>query len=457
MSPEQAAGEELDGAPTCSRSASCSTSAPRASIRFRARRRRSSLAAILNRRAGRAGHAQSRAAAAAAGGHQQLPREGSGAALSVGGRPARGPQAACGATSNRAASTVAVDDQRVRAGSSTEPRARSPSWHDAQRRCTPRRRARAGGIAAAPGRSRGERRWLVACRCRRRDRRRPCAVRWPVAERSDARDAPRTAAPCQPRRAGPARAGATPASNAQNYRRPSPTPKRSSQAVPDHAEALAHSRRSDARLGALQAAIAGARGSSRPATSRRGARARSGAPDRSRRAGRRRAGGTAGGAGRGSAKRPGWHRAIATGPTAASAKEPPPLNGRDPARRATRRREPRRRPPPPTAPGRARHRRRRLRRPPGTERLSPPRPRSSLNPLSACGAAPSTHPRRPQRSRRPKAATTPAIRRVVATYGRAIETKDLGLFRSVKPNLSRTRSGALQEGFRAVDARSAST
>lgn len=43
-----------------------------------------------------------------------------------------------------------------------------------------------------------------------------------------------------------------------------------------------------------------------------------------------------------------------------------------------------------------------------------------------------------------------AVRRVVAAYARAIETKDVGLFRSVKPNLSREEEQRLQEGFRAV-------
>jgi hypothetical protein len=43
-----------------------------------------------------------------------------------------------------------------------------------------------------------------------------------------------------------------------------------------------------------------------------------------------------------------------------------------------------------------------------------------------------------------------AIRRVVATYGRAIETKDLALFRSIKPNLSPDEERRLQQGFRAV-------
>jgi ketosteroid isomerase-like protein len=43
-----------------------------------------------------------------------------------------------------------------------------------------------------------------------------------------------------------------------------------------------------------------------------------------------------------------------------------------------------------------------------------------------------------------------AIRRVTATYARAIETKDLALFRSIKPNLSREEERRLQDGFRAV-------
>jgi serine/threonine protein kinase len=43
-----------------------------------------------------------------------------------------------------------------------------------------------------------------------------------------------------------------------------------------------------------------------------------------------------------------------------------------------------------------------------------------------------------------------AIRRVVATYGRAIENKDLALFRSIKPNLSGDEERRLQQGFRAV-------
>jgi hypothetical protein len=39
---------------------------------------------------------------------------------------------------------------------------------------------------------------------------------------------------------------------------------------------------------------------------------------------------------------------------------------------------------------------------------------------------------------------------VVATYARAIETKDVSLFRSVKPNLSADEQRRIEEGFRAV-------
>ena len=43
-----------------------------------------------------------------------------------------------------------------------------------------------------------------------------------------------------------------------------------------------------------------------------------------------------------------------------------------------------------------------------------------------------------------------AIRRVTATYARAIENKDIALFRSVKPNLTGEEERRLREGFRAV-------
>ena len=43
-----------------------------------------------------------------------------------------------------------------------------------------------------------------------------------------------------------------------------------------------------------------------------------------------------------------------------------------------------------------------------------------------------------------------AIRQLVSSYARAIESKDLSLFRSIKPNLSREEERRLQDGFRAV-------
>ena len=43
-----------------------------------------------------------------------------------------------------------------------------------------------------------------------------------------------------------------------------------------------------------------------------------------------------------------------------------------------------------------------------------------------------------------------AIRALVATYARAIETKDLALFRSIKPNLGADEERRIQQGFRAV-------
>ena len=43
-----------------------------------------------------------------------------------------------------------------------------------------------------------------------------------------------------------------------------------------------------------------------------------------------------------------------------------------------------------------------------------------------------------------------AVRRVISDYGRALETKDLDLFRNVKPNLSGDEEKRLRESFRAV-------
>jgi hypothetical protein len=96
----------------------------------------------------------------------------------------------------------------------------------------------------------------------------------------------------------------------------------------------------------------------------------------------------------------------------------------------------------------------------------PPAPAAAAPPPAAdpdtraAGGAPTPAPTASDRAvpREPAAAPPPtavedddtAVRRVVATYGRAIENKDLGLFRSVKPNLSREEERRLSEGFRAV-------
>ncbi len=42
------------------------------------------------------------------------------------------------------------------------------------------------------------------------------------------------------------------------------------------------------------------------------------------------------------------------------------------------------------------------------------------------------------------------IRSLIADYGRATETQDLGLFRRVKPNLSSDEEGTLRQAFKAA-------
>ena len=63
--------------------------------------------------------------------------------------------------------------------------------------------------------------------------------------------------------------------------------------------------------------------------------------------------------------------------------------------------------------------------------------------------------------KKPEAAPAPApatetddamIREVIVNYGRAIERKDIALFRSIKPNLTSQEERRLQDGFRAVTA-----
>jgi serine/threonine protein kinase len=91
-------------------------------------------------------------------------------------------------------------------------------------------------------------------------------------------------------------------------------------------------------------------------------------------------------------------------------------------------------------------------------------PASAPLPIPQVATAPSTLPPppaavQPPAAVEPPAATTSpsqaenddeAIRRLVATYARAIETKDVPLFRSVKPNLSAAEQRRIEQGFRAV-------
>jgi serine/threonine protein kinase len=95
---------------------------------------------------------------------------------------------------------------------------------------------------------------------------------------------------------------------------------------------------------------------------------------------------------------------------------------------------------------------------------APPTVRATSQPPSAAPAAvvppPAVQapPPRPETSERREPAASPAspesddaiIRRVLATYARAIETKDLALYRSVKPNMTPDEQRRIEQGFRAV-------
>lgn len=79
--------------------------------------------------------------------------------------------------------------------------------------------------------------------------------------------------------------------------------------------------------------------------------------------------------------------------------------------------------------------------------LEPAPPKTAAAPASA---PPAVEPSRTQTPPAPAASEDDAIRNVVMAYARAIERKDLALFRSIKPNLSREEERRLQESFRAV-------
>ena len=73
----------------------------------------------------------------------------------------------------------------------------------------------------------------------------------------------------------------------------------------------------------------------------------------------------------------------------------------------------------------------------------------------ASAIKPAPSPVNPSTDRKPAAESREAdddaaIRAVVAAYARAIESKDLALFRSIKPNLGADEERRIQQGFRAV-------
>jgi serine/threonine protein kinase len=86
--------------------------------------------------------------------------------------------------------------------------------------------------------------------------------------------------------------------------------------------------------------------------------------------------------------------------------------------------------------------------PPVTQPVPVDPPASQAVPAPAGSAA--AGPARREPDPKPREDDEAAIRRIAATYARAIETKDLALFRSIKPNLSREEERRLQDGFRAV-------
>jgi ketosteroid isomerase-like protein len=90
--------------------------------------------------------------------------------------------------------------------------------------------------------------------------------------------------------------------------------------------------------------------------------------------------------------------------------------------------------------------------PPPPKMVTPP---VTPEPVRRPDPAPATPAPAPPERREPPPAPSAAddesaIRRVIGTYARAIETKDLGLFRSVKPNMSREEQQRISDGFRAV-------
>ena len=87
---------------------------------------------------------------------------------------------------------------------------------------------------------------------------------------------------------------------------------------------------------------------------------------------------------------------------------------------------------------------------------APEPPPAKPAPPESSAIKPAPSPVNPSADRKPPVETSrdadddAAIRAVVATYARAIESKDLALFRSIKPNLGADEERRIQQGFRAV-------
>jgi serine/threonine protein kinase len=81
---------------------------------------------------------------------------------------------------------------------------------------------------------------------------------------------------------------------------------------------------------------------------------------------------------------------------------------------------------------------------------STPPPAARPEPVERRAATPPPTPPAPAPPATPVEDDDAAIRRLVATYARAIETKDLALYRTVKPNLSAAEQRTIEDGFRAV-------
>ena len=108
--------------------------------------------------------------------------------------------------------------------------------------------------------------------------------------------------------------------------------------------------------------------------------------------------------------------------------------------------------------------------PPSPPPVTPPAPAprepgAQVPPVSAPATSPPPKPAAPSVERTPDKPAAPsapvaertaaqrdetAIRQIVASYARAIETKDMALFRAIKPNLSPDEERRLADGFRAV-------